>query len=114
VGWHSQELTAQGKLSSSATIGEEAVVADPLKAPGENMHQEATNKLLGGEAHGLALVVIASAARICQARVTEHIYDSPTSKFLLIPKGRNSSSSTTARSRSSRTACSGLDEAHFA
>ena len=59
VGWHSQQLTAQGKLSSSATIGEEAVVADPLKALGENVHQEAANKLLGGEAHGLALVVIA-------------------------------------------------------
>ena len=52
-------MTAQGKLSSSATIGEEAVVADPLKALGENVHQEAANKLLGGEAHGLALVVIA-------------------------------------------------------
>jgi hypothetical protein len=41
VAWHSQQLTAQGKLSSSATIGEEAVVADPLKALGENVHQDA-------------------------------------------------------------------------
>ena len=59
VGWHSQQLTAQGKLSSSATIGEEAVVADPLKALGENVHQEAANKLVGGEGHGFALVVVA-------------------------------------------------------
>ena len=43
VGWHSQQLTAQGKLSPSATIGEKAVVADPLKALGENVDQEAAN-----------------------------------------------------------------------
>ena len=35
---HSQQLTVQGELSPSATIGEEAVVADPLKALGENVH----------------------------------------------------------------------------
>jgi hypothetical protein len=58
-GWHSQELTAQGKLSSSATIGEEAVVANSLKALWENMYQEAADELLGGEGHGLALVIIA-------------------------------------------------------
>jgi hypothetical protein len=52
-------LTAQGKLSPSPTIGEEAVVADPLKALGENVDEEAANKLLGGEGHGLALVVVA-------------------------------------------------------
>lgn len=59
VGWHSQQLAAPGQLSPSATIGEEAVVSDPLKALGENVHQEAANKLVGGEGHGLALVVVA-------------------------------------------------------
>jgi hypothetical protein len=59
VGWHSQQLAAQGQLSRSATTGEEAVVADPLKALGENVHQEAANKLVGGEGHGFALVVVA-------------------------------------------------------
>jgi hypothetical protein len=59
VGWHSQQLTAQGQLSPSATIGEEAVVADPLKALGENVHQEAANKLVGSERHGFALAVVA-------------------------------------------------------
>jgi hypothetical protein len=52
VGWHSQQLAAQGELSPSATIGEEAVVADPLKALGKNVHQEAANKLVGGAGHG--------------------------------------------------------------
>ena len=41
VGWHSQQLTAQGKLSSSATMGEEAVVTNSLKAVRENVYQEA-------------------------------------------------------------------------
>jgi len=52
-------LTAEGKLSSSATIGEEAVVANSLKALRENVYQEAPDELLGGEGHGLALVIIA-------------------------------------------------------
>ena len=34
-------------------------MADPLKTLGENVHQEAANKLLGGEGHGLALAVVA-------------------------------------------------------
>jgi hypothetical protein len=59
VGWHSQQLTAQGKLPRSAAIGEEAVVANPLKALRENVHQEAPNELLGGKGHGLALVIVA-------------------------------------------------------
>lgn len=59
AGWHLQQLTAPGKLSSSATIGEEAVVANSLKALRENVYQEAADELLGGEGHGLALVIIA-------------------------------------------------------
>jgi hypothetical protein len=51
-------LTTEGKLSPSATIGEEAVVATPLEAPRDNVHQEAPNELLGGEGDGLALVVV--------------------------------------------------------
>ena len=58
-GWHSQQLTRQGKLSPSATIGEKAVVANALEALRDNVHQEAPNELLGGEGHGLALVVVA-------------------------------------------------------
>jgi hypothetical protein len=64
VRWHSQQLTAQGQLSPAATIGKEAVVADPLKPLGENVHQEAANKLVGGEGHGFALAVVAAAV-IC-------------------------------------------------
>ena len=60
VGSHSQQLAAQGKLSRSATIGEEAVVANSLKAFRENVYQEAPNELLGGEGHGLTLVIVAT------------------------------------------------------
>src|SRR5262249_42010402 len=59
VGWHSQQLTAQGKLSPSATIGEKAVVADPLKALGGNVDQEAANKIPGGGGDGVGVVVFA-------------------------------------------------------
>ena len=59
VEWHSQQLTAQSKLSPPATIGKETVVANALKALWQNVHQETPHELLGGESHGLALVVVA-------------------------------------------------------
>jgi hypothetical protein len=51
-------VTAQSRLSSSATIGEEAVVANSLKALRENVYQEVPDELLGGQGHGFALVIV--------------------------------------------------------
>jgi hypothetical protein len=38
VEWHSQQLTAQSKLSPAATIGQETVMANALKALWQNVH----------------------------------------------------------------------------
>ena len=56
---HLQKLAAQGELLRAAAIGKEAVMANSLEAFGENMKQEPTDKLLGGERHGLALAAVA-------------------------------------------------------
>jgi hypothetical protein len=56
---HSEKLTAQGEFPLSATIGEEAVVPNPLEAFRKHVHQEPADELLRSERHCLALVIVA-------------------------------------------------------
>src|SRR5438270_11681524 len=54
-----QQSTALGKLGGAMAVGEIAVVADAVEAVGQDVKQEATNELVGGERHDLAFVVMA-------------------------------------------------------
>ena len=54
-----QKLPAQCELLCPVSIGEEAVVANTLKSFGQNVEQEPTDELLGGECHGLVTAVVA-------------------------------------------------------
>ena len=54
-----QKLPAECELLCPVSIGEEAVVANTLKSFGQNVEQESTDELLGGECHGLATAVVA-------------------------------------------------------
>jgi hypothetical protein len=54
-----QKLPAQCELLCSASIGEEAVVANTLKSFGQNVEQEPTDELLGDKCHGLVTAVVA-------------------------------------------------------
>ena len=49
---------AQRQESSAPSIGEEAEVADADEALGEQMKQEATEKLIACEGHQLVLIVV--------------------------------------------------------
>jgi len=54
-----QKLPAQCELLCPVSIGQEAVVANTLKSFGQNVEQEPTDELLGGECHGLVTAVVA-------------------------------------------------------
>jgi len=57
--WHREKLTTPSELLLAVAIGQEAIVADALKALGQNVQQEAANELAGGERHRLLSVAIA-------------------------------------------------------
>jgi hypothetical protein len=57
--WHRKKLTTLHQLLLAVAIGQEAVVADALKAFGQNVEQEATDELAGGEGHSLLPVAVA-------------------------------------------------------
>jgi hypothetical protein len=52
-------LTTLRQLLLAVAVGQEAVVADALKAFGQNVQQEAADELGGGERHGLLPVAVA-------------------------------------------------------
>ena len=54
-----QQLTAEREFGGAVAVGQEAVIADALKAFGQNVQQEAANELVGGERHGLLPVAVA-------------------------------------------------------
>ena len=49
--WHGEKLTATGKLLLSAAIAKEAVITDAMEAIGEDVEEEATDELVGGQRH---------------------------------------------------------------
>ena len=54
-----EQFSASGELLLPAGIGEEAVITDPLKAPGNDMQQKAADEFLTCQRHGFLLVVVA-------------------------------------------------------
>jgi hypothetical protein len=49
-----QQCARSREVRPAPGIGEQAVVADAMKAAGQHMQQEATHKLIGTERHHLA------------------------------------------------------------
>ena len=47
------------QLLPSVAIAKEAIIADALEPAGEDVKQETTDELLGGEGHHLLVVVVA-------------------------------------------------------
>ena len=47
-----QKLASGGDIVLAVGVGEQAVVADAMKAGGQHVQQEATHELLGGQGHG--------------------------------------------------------------
>jgi hypothetical protein len=52
-------LTTDGQLSLAVAVAEKAVVTNALETLGQDMQQEAANKLVGIERHGLLLLMVA-------------------------------------------------------
>src|ERR1035441_6404041 len=48
-----QQLTRGGDVGLAASVGEQAVVTDAMKARGQDMQQEAADELLARQRHGL-------------------------------------------------------------
>src|SRR5215472_11372166 len=53
VGEDVQQFTCLGEMLAACGIGDEAIVADAMKAAGQNVQQEAAHELVGVEGHGL-------------------------------------------------------------
>jgi hypothetical protein len=56
---HAEKLAAASELLCTIAIAEEAVIADAMKALGQDMQQKAADKLIGGEGHDLLPIVVA-------------------------------------------------------
>ena len=56
---HGQKLATPRQLVLAVAMGEEAVVADALKAFGQDVQQKAADELVGGESHALLSVAVA-------------------------------------------------------
>jgi len=56
---HGQKLATPRQLVLAVAMGEEAVVADALKAFGQNVQQEAADELVGSERHRFLSVAVA-------------------------------------------------------
>src|SRR5271156_3751604 len=50
--WLMQQLASGRDVELAIGVGEQAIVADAMKAGGQYMQQEAAHKLLGGHGHG--------------------------------------------------------------
>jgi hypothetical protein len=57
-----EQASAQCELGGALAVGEEAVMADALKAVRQGVEQEAANELLGREGHDFALGTVAIVA----------------------------------------------------
>ena len=50
--WLMQKIASGGDVVLAVGVGEKAVVADPMKARGQHVQQEAAHELIGLQGHG--------------------------------------------------------------
>ncbi len=55
---HAEQVATTGELLCALAIAEEAVVADAMEALGEDMQQEAADKLVGRDGHDLLATAV--------------------------------------------------------
>src|SRR5262245_23245721 len=53
VGRYGEQLAGAGNVGGTVAVGEQSVVADAVKAPGQHVQEEAPDELVGGERHRL-------------------------------------------------------------
>ena len=51
-GWEQEQLTGPGQVILAPGVGEQAVVSDAMESLGQDMDEEAPDKLVGGQGHG--------------------------------------------------------------
>ena len=51
-----EQVSRTGNIGGAVAIGEEAVIADAVKAFRQDMHEEPADELMRGEGHGLVPV----------------------------------------------------------
>src|SRR5215472_9454844 len=56
AGQSTEQLAGAGDVGGTIAVGEEAIVADPVEALGQHVHQEAADELMRGERHRLPAV----------------------------------------------------------
>src|SRR5215469_15502275 len=56
AGQSTEQLAGAGEVGGTIAVGEEAIVADPVEALGQHVHQEAADELMRGERHRLPAV----------------------------------------------------------
>src|SRR5215472_5136840 len=56
AGQSTEQLAGAGEVGGTVAVGEEAIVADPVEALGQHVHQEAADELMRGERHRLPAV----------------------------------------------------------
>src|SRR5437868_13556924 len=51
--WRREQLAGAGDVLGAFAAGEQAIVADPVEACGQHVHEKAADELVGGEGHHL-------------------------------------------------------------
>ena len=46
MGWHVQQVPGPSEIGGALSVGEEAVMADPVEAFGEDVEEKAANELV--------------------------------------------------------------------
>ena len=54
--WRHKQFAGAGDVLGALAAGEEAIVADAVKACGQHVHEKAADELVGGECHYLVAV----------------------------------------------------------
>jgi hypothetical protein len=54
--WHCQQFAGAGDTGFTRVAGEQAVMADTVESPGQDVKQEAADELVGFERHDLLTV----------------------------------------------------------
>ncbi len=67
-GFGSEQFSRFGEVLSTLAVGKEAVVANAVKAVGQDVDEEASDELVGFEGHGFVAVFL-----LCPYRVTKRL-----------------------------------------
>src|SRR3546814_2203233 len=70
-----EEFACPGEVLGAAAVGEESVVADPVKAGWQDVEEKAADELIGGEGHELVAGAAFGAVVLPFERSEEHPFE---------------------------------------